>query len=781
MTLKHFATLILFLGFIRFSPSLLAGSIDVKPGRNAVNFTSSPFQSLNVNVDLSKLDFREIQTRLGPFTELFAEGFGFNNIPGEPKLPVYHKLIQVPVGAGYEIRISSSHFTEFRLNDHGIASRLIPAQEPLSKNITDPGKLPFVISQTAYRQNKFTDAPLVNISYAGIMRAVVLARLDISPVQYNPATGLIRVYDHLEAMIIFTHPDLQSTKKLLEKYNSPYYQALYSRIPNYTKSAGSFISSSPATYVIVAHASFKDALKRFIAWKTRKGFRVIAAYTDNPALGNTPESIKAYIQDLYNNPPSGYNPPSFVLFVGDVAQIPAWNTGGHPSDMYYCEYTGDYIPEITYGRFAAQNTVQLNAYIDKTLEYEQYTMPSDAFLGEAVMVAGADQDNGPLYGNGQINYGTENYFNTAHNILSHTYLQPEASGANYALNIRQNISDGVGFANYTAHGSESGWADPSFQIANIAALQNAHKYPLMIGNCCKTSNFSVSCFSKEITRVANKGALGYIGCSDYSYWDEDYWWACGYKTAISAQPPYEPDHLGAYDRSFHDYGEPLSEYFITMGQMVQGGCLAVEESNSGMKLYYWETYCLMGDPSLSIYYSIPPALQAGFEHIRIANMTSLNVTTEPLSYVSLSLNDSTLLDARSVDSTGLTTLNFPAVPSPCYARLIITMQNRKPLVDSVQFITPTGTAEQASEGSISVYPNPFSSKFTVAVDEKKQGTVMVSLFDTFGNRMLLMNHLGQQDGRQFITIDAANLDPGMYFCRIQTESRTEIRKVILSR
>ena len=31
---------------------------------------------------------------------------------------------------------------------------------------------------------------------------------------------------------------------------------------------------------------------------------------------------------------------------------------------------------------------QLQAYIEKTLEYEQYAMPSDAFLGAATMVAG---------------------------------------------------------------------------------------------------------------------------------------------------------------------------------------------------------------------------------------------------------------------------------------------------------------------------------------------------------------------------------------------------------
>ncbi|MEI6885653.1 MAG: C25 family cysteine peptidase [Bacteroidota bacterium] len=690
MVLPKLTKLNTVLGFIMLCNFLQAGTITVKPGENSVNYISVPFQSLNISVDLSKLDFRDVQTRLGAFTELSADGFGFAGIAGDPKLPVYHKLIQVPVGAGYDVQILNSHFREFNLSELGIATVIIPAQAPLSKNITDPSQVPFVIHDARYRMDGFGKSALVEVTHVGTMRAVVLARLDISPVQYNPVTGVLRVYDRIEARVVFRHPDLQETQRLLTKYSSPYYQALYKRIPNYPKSADSLITSSPATYAIVAHSSFKSALKRFIAWKTRKGFKVITGYTDDPAVGNTTASIKSYLQGLYVNPPLGYNPPSFVLFVGDVAQIPAWNTGGHPSDMYYCEYTNDNIPEITYGRFAAQNVDQLNAYIDKTLEYEQYTMPSDAFLGEVSMIAGADATNGPLYGNGQINYGTINYFNPAHNLQSHTYLQPEPSGANYTQHIHQDVSNGVAYSNYTAHGSESGWSDPSFTISDIPALQNAHKYPLMIGNCCKAANFSVTCFSKEITRVANKGALGYIGCSDYSYWDEDYWWGCGYKSIVAAGPPYNPAHLGAYDRTFHDSGEPLSEYFVTMGQMVQGGNFAVEESSSSMKVYYWETYCLTGDPSLSVYYSVPDALQATFQSTQLLTATSMSVTTEPLAYVALSLNDSTLLDARSVDSTGIAVLNFTAVPGPCYARLIITKQNHKPLIDSVQFIPATG-------------------------------------------------------------------------------------------
>ena len=43
------------------------------------------------------------------------------------------------------------------------------------------------------------------------------------------------------------------------------------------------------------------------------------------------------------------------------------------------------------------------------------------------------------------------YKRQAHNIVSHTYLQPEPSGGNYSANIKSNVSSGVAYANYTAH------------------------------------------------------------------------------------------------------------------------------------------------------------------------------------------------------------------------------------------------------------------------------------------------------------------------------------------
>ncbi|MEZ5148732.1 MAG: C25 family cysteine peptidase [Bacteroidales bacterium] len=306
------------------------------------------------------------------------------------------------------------------------------------------------------------------------------------------------------------------------------------------------------------------------------------------------------------------------------------------------------------------------------------------------MVAGADGSYATVWGNGQINYGTENYFNAAHGILSHTYLQPEPTGGNYSQNIRNDINNGIAFGNYTAHCSASGWADPSFVINHIAQLTNAHKYPLLIGNCCSSVEFQTTCFGEEILRAADKGALGYVGGSNSTYWDEDYWFGVGYRSNIVANPTYNANNLGAYDRMFHDHGEPLDDWYITQGQVPSAGNLAVTQSGSSMETYYWEIYHLMGDPSVMIYLSQPPATYASYQALMPLSSNTFTVNTEPHAYVAIS-KDGELNGCALADATGLAEVDmFNPIVVPGEADVVITGQNLMPFIGTVTVASPNG-------------------------------------------------------------------------------------------
>jgi len=690
----HLRAIALFaLSVVCFLPLMNLFAGDIHTGgvsSNGLQMVENTYSALKLQNTLTDLNYFTVKTKAGNFTLLKADGYGFSNSEGDPQLPVLKQLIEIPLGAVVTIQVLSSSYKELDLADYGISDLLMPAQPPLSKSITNPDDVQFIWNKTTYGMDQYLGNDLVTVEDQGMMRGVRLGLLEVSPVQYNPVKGKIRVYESMEVEIGFSCASVVQTIETKKHFFSPFYEAIYSSVMNYKPLNGDeLIMDEPATYVIVSDPMFQAALQPFIQWKIKKGFAIIEAYTNDPNVGTTTTTIKNYLKNLYLTPPAGFNAPSFILLVGDVAQIPAFSgSGGHVTDLYYAEYTNDILPELYYGRFSANNLNELQPQIDKTLEYEQYLMPDPSFLDEVVMVAGEDGTHQLTWGNGQINYGTTYYFNLAHGLTSHTYLQPEPSGQNYSQMIKQNVSDGVGYANYTAHGSPSGWAAPSFVISDIANLQNAHKYPLMVGNCCSTSEYQTTCFAEAVLRAQNKGALGYIGGSNSTYWDEDYWWGVGFKS-ISANPTYDPTKLGGYDRTFHDQGEPLAEWYVTQGQMVQGGNMAVQQSNSGMKTYYWEIYCLMGDPSLMVYYSQPPDITANYQALMPLASTTFTVNTDPYAYVAIS-KDGVLYGAAVADNAGLAEVTLIPITVPGTADIVITKQNGKPFIGTVQVASPNG-------------------------------------------------------------------------------------------
>ncbi len=677
--------------------SLFAG-LDVKAareiilnssGNNSLKVIENTYSRLLVSNAISRFNSQVLFTDKGEFIEIRIDSYSKTNTIGFPQLPVQSKLIEIPEGSSPVVKVISYDLKEYRLADFGITQKLFPSQAPQPKN-SNHNTLT-VFNKQVYETNSFYGETIARIDVAGSLHGVHLANLILSPVEYNPVTNTIRVYDNLVVEVDFPGVNPLKSTENRDKITSPYYKSIFSNVLNYqlgnVKSEN--ISNIPVKYVIVSDPMFKEALQPFVKWKTRRGFRVIQAYTDDPAVGSSLTSIKAYLTHLYTSSTLADPAPTFVLFVGDVAQIPAFNCGDHVSDLYYCEYTGDYLPEVFYGRFSASTVGELLPQINKTLQYEQFLMPDSSYLSEVVMVAGADASHQQKWGNGQVNYGARYYFNETHNLVPHIYLQPEAAGSNYSKNVQSNISQGISFASYSAHASSEGWADPTFTISDIGKLQNAGKYGLIVGNGCQTNAFDQNSFGEALLRAENKGALGYIGASGLSYWDEDYWWSVGNGSIVS-NPTYENTGPGAYDRIFHDHGEPRSEWYSTMGQMVFAGNLAVQESNSEMKKLYWESYCLMGDPSTMIYFGIPSALKAEYTSLLPLQASTFQVRTEAFALVAISKNN-ILHGVAEADENGLAVIPLLPFTEPGYADIVATMQNRQPFIDSVRVETPRGS------------------------------------------------------------------------------------------
>lgn len=608
---------------------------------------------------------------------------------GLPNLPVFTRLIAIPEGAEIRIDIKEKATRILSVHSEGFPAPLMPLQPSLFKD-QDPEEVAFVKHLQAYQTDAFGPDKSIRVEYLGKMRGVQMARLVYAPFRYNPVQHLLEVTEDITVEIVFEDADMEATRAQVQKYYSPAFRPAFSKLLNPLPESVNELSGLPIKLVIVSDPMFQTALQDFIAWKKKKGFTVIEAYTNNPGVGSTTASIKSYLQGLYNAATPSDPAPSYAILVGDVAQIPAFagTTGTHPSDLYYFEYdgAGDYLPELFYGRFSANNLTELQPQLDKTLEYEMFLMPDTSFLADAVMVAGMDNSYGPVHGNGQINYGNSLYFNPSNGITSHTWLYP-ASGSSASQIISQ-VSSGAGFVNYTAHCGSNGWSDPSFTTSNVNSLQNTSKYPLMIGNCCLSNKFDVTCFGEALVRAQGKGALAYIGGSNNTLWDEDFYWSVG-TGSPAANPSYAVTGLGAYDRLFHTQGEARSEWFETNGQIVAAGNMAVSASTSSQDKYYWEIYHLMGDPTVMTYLGRPSDLSITHNPVMPVGMGNLAIQTEPYTYVGISRNG-VLQGAGLADSLGNLNLLFTPFLSPGPAMLVASKQNRIPYIDSVMVIVPNG-------------------------------------------------------------------------------------------
>ncbi|MBW6514756.1 MAG: hypothetical protein K0B87_08380, partial [Candidatus Syntrophosphaera sp.] len=364
----------------------------------------------------------------------------------------------------------------------------------------------------------------------------------------------------------------------------------------------------------------------------------------------------------------------------------------HVTDLTYVRLQGtDYLPEMYYGRFSVSSATELTTIINKTLMFEKTTMPDLGYLGDVVMIAGADASYAPTYGNGQINYGTTHYFNPANGIDSDTYLYPASASSD--AQVIANANEGRGYMNYTAHGSQTSWADPTFTVTNVNAMTNINKYGVWVGNCCLTNafNYSSPCFGEALIRKANGGAVAYIGGTNNTYWNEDYWWGIGYKTPIQAEPhPYSATSLGTYDAMFHTHAEAFTDWATTVGEANYMGNLAVQQSGSSRTNYYWEIYSIMGDPSLMPYFGVPTANAAVYPgQIYVGQTTYAISGAAPHSRIGLTMNGVTY-GTGITDASGNLILPITPFTTAGTAKLVITAQNKVTVIADIPVLAASG-------------------------------------------------------------------------------------------
>ena len=647
-------------------------------------------QKLSLETSFSEIQFLDVNTKEGEFTELFLPGAYATGKLGTPKLPAIKKLIEIPFGAKVEVNVVDYEVTQYDLTTLGISNKILPNQPSPPKNL-DPEDIKFEYKAEIYQQNRYISYELAQTKILGVLRGKRLARLELAPISYNPVENKIKVYNNLQIEINFIGSDQAFTSAKYRSTYSPYFEPVYDKIINnrvdHNYPDHPDLTKYPVKYLIVSDRMFESTLQPFIEWKTKKGFEVIVAYTD--VIGSSVSDIQTWIHDQYNAGTTEDPAPTFGLLVGDVTQVRASDTGsssGEVTDLYYFSVDGDMFPEMYYGRFSATSVSELQPIINKTLYYEQYQFSDPSYLDNVTLIAGADATWNPRVGQATIQYGTQNYFNSAHGFNQVNDYLTSYSGC------YDTIDDGIGFINYTAHGSTTSWADPGFSVSDVNNLTNENQPVLAIGNCCVTGQFDVGeCFGESWTRADN-GGIGYIGSAPNTYWFEDFYWSVG-AFPLSGNndgyvPSYEETTWGAYDAPYH------SDY-VTQDALKFIGNLAVTEVDiqgypqHSSPLYYWQAYHLFGDPSLVSYLTQGSTNTVSYNSVLPIGSSEFIVNADNDSYVAISMNGN-LHGAALVESGN--TVDVPITPftTAGTADIVVTKPQYQPYISTVTVNTLSG-------------------------------------------------------------------------------------------
>ena len=643
---------------------------------NGIDIVNKENNSFTINYSVEEINLESITNENGTFYRVSIPYHTQSIVPGKPELPVYSRLITIPDNSEYSIKISEVKSRRIKPSSDKISGLLYPAQEGETKSLQQKKRV-FQIDKETYSKRDYLPSDTIIINDLGIVGYTKLANILVNPVRFNPRANTLEVIISMKIDVTFT-PGKNFTSKS---------QLLTGSIPNgilenslINKSSSDLIpgyQESPVQMIILSDTAFKKQLQPLIRWKTQKGFKLKVLYKGTGLAGDTYTQLRDTLTKIYNAATPLDPTPQYLLIVGDTKRIPFYGTG-YKTDMYYGEYTGnnDYIPELYIGRIPAADTTEVNAVVNKIIQYEKFLYAeTNKFYSGATAIAGVASGY-ELYMNGQVKYAITNYLTKGNKINESHFYSPHLSIPGTSDSIIKLINEGVSFVNYTGHGDTYNWLYMNFNIDTIARLKNKNKYPFFISNACKTGSFNIpSSLGNRIVLTPEIGGIGFIGCSWDSYWDEDFYWSVGAGTP-SSDPTYQNTGLGAYDKLFHSHGETASNWYYTMGQINYAGNLAVSASTSGKKKYYWETYNLIGDPSIIPIIGTPETFTTTLPDTLPNGTKSFTFNVPPFTYAAISHFDN-LWDASYASPSGSVTLHMPGLSNDS-CLLVLTGQNKIP-------------------------------------------------------------------------------------------------------
>jgi hypothetical protein len=416
------------------------------------------------------------------FTDVWIEGESHTTEPGLPSLPMIKRLIGIPDQGAMRLRVLSSEYTE----TSGV--RVFPFQtmdDPEDSGAASLQKQ-FHWNREFYSQDTWYPSEIASLGEPAVLRDVRIATVSICPVQYNPATQTLRVYNSVDVEVEPAPGPGINEKVRSFAHPSRLFLNMYRELENYQYlGLDTAEPAPPGTYLIICanNATPIGYANEIAQWRRRKGIptRVVT----RAVTGDSYSQIRAYIQTAYNT----WDPPlEYVLLLGDDTgnssdpyNVPS--SGGYGgSDHPYSQVAGnDILSDIAVGRLSAETSTSMDLLVTKTLHYEENPFVTGPdWFSKAYLLAG-------------ISAGLSSNVNTMQYIRHHMLqegmtdvLLQTHSGSVSSSQIQPPINQGRSF--FLWRGAWIGEMSSSV----INGLSNGWMMPFVFVITCGTGNFASS-------------------------------------------------------------------------------------------------------------------------------------------------------------------------------------------------------------------------------------------------------------------------------------------------
>ncbi len=611
---------------------------------------------------------------------------------GYPELPKISRSVIVDDTAKMDTQI-------INVNYETIDIRVPPSKGDILRTV-DPATVPHEFADV-YIQDTWYPNKVAELSDPYILRDYRGQVVTVYPFQYNPIHHQLRVYTDITLEVVKTN--VEDTLNCIhrsefpEKIDADFEQIYKRHFVNYGEPG---LTYTPVTEIgnmlIITYDTFWDTMVPFLEWKNMKGIPTEMVNVSD--VGTTASAIDTYIENYYLT-----NGLTFVLLVGDIAQIPSLESSYAASDPSYTYVDGiDHYPDLFIGRFSASNTADLQTQVERTIEYEKYPQLGDDWYAKGVGV-GSDEGTGD-----DNEWDWEHIRNIRTDLLGYTYSQvdeiyggsqggQDADGNPSAADLNLVLNEGRSILNYCGHGGpqEFYWNSAGSWYTNddIDDLTNDNMLPFMWIVACKCGMFDDydACFAEKLMREVHNGeptgAIAVFAGSDNQPWDPP----------MAAQ-----DEMN--DILVETYPANIQHSF---GALSFQGCMLMNDEYGSSYYYVTDQWTIFGDPSLQVRTDTPADITVNHNPIILEGVTSFDVEVVGLDNALCAISyNYELLGYAYTDENGQATITFTEPISDIdEVDLVITGYNTETYITTLQVVSKRQPAEfEHMDGVLVRYP-----------------------------------------------------------------------------